>query len=504
MSDLWKKQRLLVKLATIILLTIFLTISVLYILLNHRMIQTTQENEEEHLLNIGRHFASQKIVIDALNIEETNEDLQNASLALSEHFDLDYAVVMTLESIRLTHPNEEEIYHKFQGGDEQIAFEGYEYTSIAEGTLGLSLRSFAPVYNQSQEIIGAVSLGITTQTLDELARANMQPLTMAFALSTALGLTLATIVAYSLKKQMHDMEPQEIARVLKERNAMMDHTKDAIFVTNLDGEVILLNQEAKKHFLKNGENGLKPITDILPFAMNISQNLRDANTEEDIYQLNEKNYIVSVAPIVVKEELVGNIFTLRDATELHMLTDQLYSTSAYANTLQSQSHDFLNKLHVIYGLTDLEDYEELKHYLQDLLEPEQEFSSRIAHLVHNPVIAGFLIGERRKFSEKQRDFTIEVYPDIPPTDDHRTIQRWIQLVQRINKFILENDGIKEIHIELGYFDKKLITTYNLKGNVDNFFQWINYSFDETFSITNGQNWLKLHFLQEYETDGAAK
>ena len=43
-----------------------------------------------------------------------------------------------------------------------------------------------------------------------------------------------------------------------------------------------------------------------------------------------------------------------------------------------QSHEFMNKLHVIYGLADLKAYDELKIYLDDILTPEK--SSLIACL----------------------------------------------------------------------------------------------------------------------------
>ena len=42
---------------------------------------------------------------------------------------------------------------------------------------------------------------------------------------------------------------------------------------------------------------------------------------------------------------------------------------------KSQSHEFMNKMYVIYGLVDLEDYEALKHYLADLLKPERNLHS---------------------------------------------------------------------------------------------------------------------------------
>ncbi|MFZ4356432.1 Spo0B domain-containing protein, partial [Enterococcus gallinarum] len=82
----------------------------------------------------------------------------------------------------------------------------------------------------------------------------------------------------------------------------------------------------------------------------------------------------------------------------------------YASALQSQSHEFMNKMHVIYGLVDLEDYEALKHYLADLLKPEKEFAPRLAILVRNPILAGFLSGERIKFAEIKTQLAIEIYP----------------------------------------------------------------------------------------------
>ena len=55
--------------------------------------------------------------------------------------------------------------------------------------------------------------------------------------------------------------------------------------------------------------------------------------------------------------------------------NETVSTTTYASALQSQSHEFMNKMHVIYGLVDLEDYEALKHYLADLLKPERNLHS---------------------------------------------------------------------------------------------------------------------------------
>lgn len=74
--------------------------------------------------------------------------------------------------------------------------------------------------------------------------------------------------------------------------------------------------------------------------------------------------------------------------------DQLAHTTAYASALQAQTHQFMNQLHVIYGLADIEYYDELKIYLKELLEPQNEFLARLSMLVREPRLASFIIGER--------------------------------------------------------------------------------------------------------------
>jgi len=499
MNKIWQKQRLLFKLIFIVLISILTTLIVLYVLLSSQMSETTQENEEENLLMLARHLAQDERVIEATENERTNENLVNFANNFNDNFGLDYTVIMTDDSIRLTHPDTELIYRHFQGNDQHKAFEGLEYTSIGEGTLGRSLRSFVPIYNRNQEVVGAVSLGLTIGNLEQLMARNIQPLSLAFGISTLLGITLASLVAYSLKKQMLDMEPHEIARVSEERNAMMEHATDAVFVTNEKQDIILVNQEAKKRFhLNNDQTENQHITDALPFLFSEKDSGESVERGNTIYEYNTQEYIVSFAPIIVNEKLVGNIYILRDATELHMLTSQLYSTSEYAYTLEAQQHDFLNKLHVVYGLTDLEEYDELKIYLEDLIEPEQEFSKRVAYLVHNPAIAGFLIGERRKFSENQLALTIEIYPDIPATEDLSSTQSWIHSVDSINKFLLDDDQITEVHLKLAYFDEVINTTYQIRGNIKSLHGKLIASPYKKFIKEFGNNWITITFDLKYQ------
>lgn len=465
MKNKWKNQRLWVKLTFMVLITVALTVSVLYLLLTNRILQATQAQEEEQLLSIAEIVASQAIVADALSAGATNPEIQEYANQITETYQLDFVVVMTMDRIRLTHPDPEKINAPFQGGDEEAALSGQETTSIAKGTLGESLRAFVPVFNEDNVEIGVVALGIKTTTLAFIAQKTMQPFSISFIISLLFGVCAAIFTAYNLKNQMYNLEPTEIARLLEERNAMLDNTKDAIIVTDKNNNIVLSNLEANKMF-----HTISPAEEIagtsikvfLPTAKELGDLNEKNKTIDKIYHQNGVDYLLSVAPIIVAKKIIGQIIIMRDATELYLLTDQLFNTATYASTLQTQSHDFLNKLHVIYGLTDLEEYDELKTYLSKILEPEQEFSHRMIYLIKNPVIAGFLIGERSKFTERNVPFMIEVYPDVPPTADHTAVQCWINIIRRLNQFILDNNLGNDLQTHFGFWKDKLQTTYELQ------------------------------------------
>ena len=461
----WKNQRLWVKLTFMVLVTVALTVSVLYLLLTNRIYEATQKQEEEQLLSIAEIVAAQPLVIETLSDGTTNQEVQAYADQITETYQLDFVVVMTMDRIRLTHPDPEKINKPFQGGDEEAALSGQETTSIAQGTLGQSLRAFVPVFDADNAEIGVVAIGIKTTTLASIAKKTMQPFSISFAVSLLFGIAAATFTAFQLKNQMYNLEPIEIARLLEERNAMLENTKDAILVTDKDNRVVLSNLEAKKLFQRDELDeaiiGL-PVQSLLPVAQDLNLLAGKDKTSDRIYHQDGVDYLLSTAPITVAKKVIGQIILMRDATELYLLTDQLFNAATYTTTLQTQSHDFLNKLHVIYGLADLEEYEELNDYLGKILEPEQEFSHRMIFLVKNPVIAGFLIGERSKFTEQNYPFMIEVYPDVPPTTDHTAVQCWINIIRFLDQFILENRLADDLQIHFGFWNDRLETVYELQ------------------------------------------
>ncbi|OTO72605.1 MULTISPECIES: Spo0B domain-containing protein [unclassified Enterococcus] len=456
-----KGLRLWALLSIIFIATLLVTNTVLYSVILYQDAKIVQKREEELLLSVGKQLALEPSVRQTLQKNAFSEKTETYTLEVAKIHQMDFIVLMDMKGIRLTHPDETKIGKHFEGGDEAKALHGKSHVSISEGTLGRSLRGFVPVFEKDQQI-GVIALGIKLDSLTQLVENSRQQYTIALLVSIGVGLIVASIVAYYLKKQLLNLEPKEISRLLTERNAMLDETKDVVVVIDTDDTINLANIAANEmyHKLSGSADSLtgKTIDQLLLDKEQIDFN----RSIQQLYRQNGQDYLFSVAPISVHKKRVGSILFLRNATESLFVTDQLANTTAYASALQSQSHEFMNKLHVIYGLVDLESYDELKIYLNDILKPEKEFSHRLSLLVRNPVIAGFFIGEREKFAERKTQLLIEISPEIPNTANQEQTTHLINIYRYIHHALLLRHLPDEIIMAIDYREQRLKTCYHIQ------------------------------------------
>ncbi|MBM7711101.1 Spo0B domain-containing protein [Enterococcus xiangfangensis] len=500
-----KGLRLWALLSIIFVSTLLITNTILYGVILYQDAKTVQKREEKLLLDLGKQLALEPEIQQTLLANNYSENTEQYTLAVTRIHQLDFIVLMDMQGIRLTHPDKTKIGKSFEGGDEKKALHGESHVSISDGTLGRSLRGFVPVHAQGKQI-GVVALGITLDSLSKLVTNSRQQYTLALLISIGVGLLVASIAAYYLKKQLLNLEPKEISRLLTERNVMLDETKDIVVVIDSDETINLANIAAIDMYHRLSGN-----TDSLT-GQKIDQLLLDkkqvdfTRSVQQLYRQNGQDYLFSSAPILVHQKQIGSILFLRNATESLFVTDQLVNTTAYASALQSQSHEFMNKLHIIYGLVDLENYNELKIYLNDILQPEKEFSHRLAVLVKNPIIAGFFIGEREKFAERKTQLFIEISPELPNTTDQNQTTNLINVYRYIHHALLQRYLPDEVTMKIEYFDQRLKTRYHFQLNeaeaenlelafAENYFTQLVADCNGTFQLTINEA-----ILMDLETD----
>lgn len=462
----WHNLHLLTKLMLMIILTVAITVGCLYLMTRHLNKEAIIETESAYLLNMGEDLADEPEIVTALENNQPSQTLTDFTLAYESQYQLDYVVVINSDAIRLSHPDSTLINQPFAGGDEEKVFTGESYVSTGIGTLGNSLRSFAPV-TQDGQVIGAVVVGKTNHTIDIFSQKYGKRATVALVVSLAIGVIVVLFVSYTIKKELFNMEPKEIAQAFEERSAMIAYSHDAIIVTNQSGEITLANKEAERHFPELSKDQKTQLTHLI----NVPEMNKDHNA---VFRYRDKEYLISQADIHVQDKLVGQIHILRDTSEIYALLDQLHSTSEYAQLLQVQAHEFLNRLHVIYGLNDLEEYEALDQYLASLIRDEEDLTIRLSMLVKNPVIAGYLIGEHRILNQNLKDLRLEIYHEIPNTYQSATNKLWMETVAVIDKELRQLGPNSRLWLSLDFDTERcqLITQYRLQGDIQSLYDWL--------------------------------
>ncbi len=452
------------KLSTIIIIfvciVVLISLVITSILIGNTVKNSIHKTAEEKAEAVSRTTAQSNIVKRGLKDKSKEQQIQRYTSEIKSATDVSFIVVMDMNSIRKSHPNSDLIGKKFQGGDESPALKGKEIITESKGTLGKSLRSFTPIYDNGKQI-GLVAVGIPIETVNEAFASGMRDIFIGLIIGMFFGIIGAYLLARYIKKILHGLEPAIIAKRLEERNTMLQSVHEGIVAVDKEGKINLINKSATQIFKKAGlaENpiGLK-INEYLDSTQlhNVVEVGRPEVDEEQ--NINGVKILVNRVPLYVNNQIVGAISTFRDKTEMSRLSEQLVGVKTYAETLRAQSHEFSNRLHVIMGMLQMENYEEVKQYIREIVSFSVQENVNIATQIKDAALAGFLIGKLSLAREKNIELTIHINEIVPEPHDNQLTHEIITVIGNlIDNSIdaLANQNSKIIKVKLNYTQQKL-------------------------------------------------
>nr|WP_275445830.1 MULTISPECIES: DcuS/MalK family sensor histidine kinase [unclassified Halomonas] len=410
---------------------IFLLVAVMVVLslglalwlFNAQLRDTLEQAQASRVTNLAQTVAGKASVRSALQEAEraastprAATSLQTEIDALRERLGVDFIVVMNRQAIRLTHPDPERVGRHFRGGDEGAALAGESYASRSVGTLGTSIRGFAPVRGDDGDVVGAVAVGVTQASLAPLLAENRRDVMLGVALLMIVGALGASWLAHYIKRVLLGLEPYQITRLVEERQAMLSSIHEGILAVDREARITLVNPAAQRML---ADAGLGPptlgmrVTDYLP-GSGLPEVL-DSGRERLDHELSFNGRIVLAnrLPIRHRDAVIGAIATFRDKSELNALAEQLTGVSRYAEALRATTHEFKNKLHVMLGLAQMGDLAALRSYLRDLADHHVAPSTALVRGIDDPVLAGFLLGKQSEARERNVILQVEVERPVP-------------------------------------------------------------------------------------------
>lgn len=384
-----------------------------WFLFSSQLSRTVERVQGERVENLAQTVAGMPIVVNTLATAHDYDPaaaIQQRIDGLRRQLGVDFIVVMDERARRLTHPDIARIGHHFRGGDEGQALAGKHYVSLAAGTLGQSVRGFAPVRDAAGRVIGAVSVGVTQSRLAPLRGGSRWRLLAWLGLIVALGGGGAAWLAARIKQRLMGMEPDDIAYLVAEHRAVLDAMHEGVIVLDGEHRVRLINPAARDLFAATAAQG--PV-----IGQIMADPCRDAGrlgpgVDTDL-EIGGRRFVGTVRSMAASPS-AGTVITFRDSRELQRLGEELTGVRRYAQALRATTHDFKNKLHVILGLSQHGDRETLSNYVRELVDLREAATASLVERIAEPILAGFLIGKQNEAREQAIDLRVTAETVIPP------------------------------------------------------------------------------------------
>lgn len=290
------------------------------------------------------------------------------------------------------------------GGDNGEVLHGKSAITVRKGSLGISLRSKVPVFNNAGQVIGIVSVGYLISYLDTIAVNKMVNILIAAVLLIIALFIFSWVFTRSIKKQIFFLEPREIGLLVRQQKAMMESIYEGVIAIDANYRIEVINQAARKLLgLRQPARGLcgqliSQVIASVSFFTPQSMLLKD--THDEICCFNDLTVIASRVRIMLEGSLQGWVITFRDRNEIDSLNAQLSQMKRYVDNLRIMSHEQLNRMSTLSGLLHMGHYQEAIGYIEAHSEHAQGLLDFISSRFSSPTLCGLLLGKVARAREK--------------------------------------------------------------------------------------------------------
>lgn len=396
-------------------LRIFLLILVVSIFIIAALARYFSASFEDYLVTHVRDMAMNQAKIIASNDSiisavEHRDYTRLASIAdkLQSDTDFDYVVIGDRNSIRLYHPNPAKIGQPMQFTKPGALEKGESYFIMGEGSIGMAMRAKTPIFNESGQVIGVVSIGYLVSKIDSWRLDFLLPMAGVFVLLLLLLMLLSWFFASHIRRQMLGMEPKQIARVVRQQEALFSSVYEGLIAVDPEGFITAINRSARKMLglSSPGRQWLgKPIEEVVKPADFFTQEIAEPR-QNVMANFNGLSVIANREAIRSGDELLGAIISFRSKDEISTLNAQLSQIKQYVESLRTLRHEHLNWMSTLNGLLQMKEYDRVREMVQGESQAQQQLIDSLRSAFSDRQVAGLLFGKVQRARELGLQMTI--------------------------------------------------------------------------------------------------
>lgn len=322
------------------------------------------------------------------------------------------------------------------------------------------------------EIIGYVVTGYS----DEIVNNSTIDAVLFLLTMTLIGLIVGILGAIYLAKRIKSVlfgyEPEEIARILQERNIILNSVREGIVNVNSKGRITLVNSEAR---LLLKQAGIDEVNEL--FGKSAKEVLKRVPLDEIIEEgktlvdasakLGNTVFIITAVPLMEGKHILGAVLTFRKKSVVEEMANQLTGFKNYATALRAQTHEFMNKMHVIMGLIDMKAYDELKNFTQEIAYNRQSEVSYIVTRLKDITLSGFILGKISRSRELDIDFSLteesELHGELDVPSVHDIVLIAGNIIENAFDALKNFDGERIVNLSILDFDREIVIVVEDSG-----------------------------------------
>jgi serine phosphatase RsbU (regulator of sigma subunit)/PAS domain-containing protein/anti-sigma regulatory factor (Ser/Thr protein kinase) len=278
---------------------------------------------EQRALVIARITAGEPAIRTALAVGTQPTPtgvVQIVAQRIGEDSGASYVVVLDLHRIRHSSPDPAKIGQPVRR--QLLVRDGNSHVRINATTNGRTANGLVPVYGPGRKLVGEASVGIPEKEATSDLAGELPLFGLYAGAALAVGALASFLLASRLKRSTFGLELEEIAGLFQDREATLHGIREGVVGFTAQGRVSVINNEARRLLGLTDDVEGRLLSD-LGLEPDVTATLLPGRTVRDeMLTVGERLLVVSSWPTGRDGGPPGSVSTLRDSTELRLLSQK--------------------------------------------------------------------------------------------------------------------------------------------------------------------------------------
>lgn len=348
-------------------------------------------------------IAADSAVCEELPTGTFSDDLiQKLDRIFSSSESIDYIVIADRDSTRLYHPDHTLIGQTFTGKDETDILNGAEpYITTRKGNTNVQKRAFHAITDQNQTVIGFIMVSASMETIHQQQHKILAQFLLIVLLILCVGFFFAWMLSRNIRKALLGFEPGTFAKMYLQREEILDKLEEGIMIVNKNGKFLYRNPAALQIF---SSDSIQDFAELMPLVAECRQT--GTSLLGKLLDIHNNSLIASFLPFTAPDQLRSVLIIVRNRTELVQLSEQLTGSNHVVDALRANTHEYMNRLHVISGLLQIGATDEALSFISDVSSDIENGYQTIVRQIQNKTIAALILGKYNRAKELDIDFRL--------------------------------------------------------------------------------------------------